>query len=228
MSILKWNYLSIFTKVKSERKHTVITRNLFILLSKLGIGERRSIDIGLTSQPRTITYPHTFFLSNSPPYLKIGLGMFISPAIGVFRWVEIPTGHSTKITCFATCIIHTLAKDFNLGSRPDLHHSAWQHITFGTCMSYYGFIILNNWFDFHSLSCRVLASPHHLGNHANDSQVLPSHLTALYQFSLCVIYCRVKDYIKFQVESSKESMTKYYHFKTPSKSEISIMVHYIN
>ena len=68
-------------------------------MSKLGIGDK-SIDIGLTSQLWTITYPHIFFLSNDPPYLGIGLGMFIGPAIGVFRWVKVPTGHSTKIQLF--------------------------------------------------------------------------------------------------------------------------------
>ena len=70
---------------KRKKEHTVIFSRHFILLSKLGIGERRSIDIGLTSQLRTITYPHIFFLSNGPPYLGIGLEMFVSPTIRVFR-----------------------------------------------------------------------------------------------------------------------------------------------
>ena len=74
-------------------------------MSKLGIGEKRSIDIGLTSQPRTITYPHMFFLSNGPPYPRIGLGIFIGPTIGVYRWVDVPTGQSTKIQLFGKLAI---------------------------------------------------------------------------------------------------------------------------
>ena len=67
----------------------------FLSLSKLGIGERRSIDLGLTSQLQTTTFPHMFFLSNGPPYPGIRLGMFVSLAIGEYRWVDIPTGHTT-------------------------------------------------------------------------------------------------------------------------------------
>ena len=96
-------------------KRTVSIRSLFILLSKLGIGERRSIDIGLTSQPWTITYHHMFFLSNGPPYPEIRLGMFIGPAIGVFRCVEVPTGQSTKIELFGNLPNSHPSQGFQVG-----------------------------------------------------------------------------------------------------------------
>ena len=85
------------------------------MLSKLGFGERRSIDIGLTAQLRTITYPHMFFLSNDPPYPGIGLGLFISPVIGVYKWVDVPIGQLTKIQLFDNLPISHLGQGFQVG-----------------------------------------------------------------------------------------------------------------
>ena len=101
LQLINWNKITFNLSMKIEiiyekrmKEHTVTFSSHFILLSKLGIGERRSIDIGFTSLSQTTTYPHMFFLSNGPPYPEIGLEMFIGPAIGVYRWV------STKIQLF--------------------------------------------------------------------------------------------------------------------------------
>ena len=112
---------------ESKREHTKLFRCLIIVLSKLSFGERRSIDMGLTSQPRTTTYPHMFFLSNGPPYPEIRLGMSVSPAIGVTGGL-LSNKTINLIKLFGYNLHHTLAKVFVLGSRLDHHHSTWQPI----------------------------------------------------------------------------------------------------